>query len=109
MVRNGYILMRWLCSLELYQANTHFILLSHWNNSPWIGMSLHSDILSWIQVKPYLLLFVLVFFRYCVLSEEAADTNDLVFDLTWPGFELLVFFSDRGLNSLPTAFEANTL
>ena len=41
----------------LYKTNTLsciFIVLTHWNNSPWIDMSPHSDTLSWFRSNQYL-------------------------------------------------------
>jgi hypothetical protein len=32
----------------------NFIVLAHWNNSPWIDMSPHSDTLFWFLVNPVL-------------------------------------------------------
>jgi hypothetical protein len=40
----------------LDQHDWIFILLSHWNNSLWVDMSLHSDILSWFWANQSLLL-----------------------------------------------------
>jgi hypothetical protein len=36
-----------------------FILLAHWNNSPRVDMSLHSDILFWFRANLQSLLFLL--------------------------------------------------
>jgi hypothetical protein len=48
-----------------------FIVLTHWNNSLWIEMSLHSDKLSWFWDKPVFALSPKCF----VLSGEATNTN----------------------------------
>jgi len=48
-----------------------FILLAHWNNSPWVDMSLHSDILFWFQAIQSLLLFLSGAF----LTKKATNTH----------------------------------
>jgi len=35
-----------------------FIVLSHWNNSPWVDMSLHSGTLFWFRANQSLLLLL---------------------------------------------------
>ena len=47
-----------LMIFALFYANTLswiFIVLAHWNNDPWVDMSLHSDTLTWFRVNQYLL------------------------------------------------------
>ena len=42
----------------LYKTNTLsgiLIELAHWNNSPWVDMSLHSDTLFWFRANQSLL------------------------------------------------------
>ena len=42
----------------LFYTNTLswiFIVLAHWNNSPWVDMSLHSDTLFWFRANQSLL------------------------------------------------------
>ena len=68
-----------------------FIVLAHWNSSLWVDMWLDSDTLLWFRACYSVLL------QCCVLCEEVANTNSIVFDLT------------QILNPKPTPFEASTL
>ena len=55
-----------------------FIVLAHWNNSPLVDMSLHSDTLLISSQTDFVLT------PYCcVLRGETANTNFIVFGLTW--------------------------
>ena len=40
------------------QVSWIFIVLDHWNSSPWVDMSLHSDILFWFWANQSLLLLL---------------------------------------------------
>ena len=40
------------------QAELFFILLAHWNNSPWVDMSLHTDTLFLFRANQSLLLLI---------------------------------------------------
>jgi len=74
MVRRSYI-------YTLFSTNMLcciFIVLSHWNNSPQVDMSLYSDKLIWSQP-----VFALTPCS-CVFSRDATNTNVLVFGLTRP-------------------------
>jgi hypothetical protein len=66
-----------------------FIVLAHWNSSLWVDMWLDSDTLLWFRACCAV--------QCCVLCEEVANTNSIVFGLT------------QILNPLPTPFEASTL
>jgi hypothetical protein len=65
----------------LYWTNMlrwNFVVLAHWNNSPWVEMSLHSDILFWFQAPTSLCSYSLVLH----LGGKAVNTNfSLWFDL----------------------------
>jgi hypothetical protein len=54
-----------------------FLVLAHWNNSLLIDMSLQSDTLLWYRANQSLLFLL----NAAVLSEEATNTNCIVFDL----------------------------
>jgi len=61
MARTCYILKEMMMMSKLYKTNTLswiFIVLAHWNNSPWVDMSLHSDTLFWFRANQSLLLFL---------------------------------------------------
>jgi hypothetical protein len=50
-----------MMSSALFYTNTlswSFIVVGHWNNSPRVDMSLHSDTLSWIRANQSLLFFL---------------------------------------------------
>jgi uncharacterized protein YggT (Ycf19 family) len=61
----------------LYKTNIMcwiFIVLAHWNNSPWVDMSLHIILnLSQPVFAPIA--------QYCVLRGEPVNTNVIVFVL----------------------------
>ena len=59
-----------------------FTVLAHWNNSLWVHMLTHSFTLSWFQTSRSLLLL----FNAVCLAMETANTNFLVFGVTWPEF-----------------------
>jgi len=45
----------------LYKTNTlswNFLVQAHWNNSPWVDMSLHSDTFFWFRANQSLLLLL---------------------------------------------------
>ena len=54
-----------------------FLVLAHWNNSLLIDMSLQSDTLFWFRANQSLLFLL----NAAVLSEEATNTNVIVFGL----------------------------
>ena len=71
--------MRWLW-FPFYTRPTRcvgFLVLAHWNNSPCVNMSLHSNTLSRFQVNKSLL------FLLNVACGEATNTNLIVSYLTW--------------------------
>ena len=91
--------MRWwwvpLCSN--YKPKTLswiFIVLAHWNNSPRIDMSLHSDTLFWFRAIQSLLLLL----NDACLAET--QHIPILYSLVWP---------DRGLNPQYIALDASTL
>jgi hypothetical protein len=52
--KNMLIFNEMMMMSALYETNTLsciFIVLAHWNNSPRVDMSLHSDTLSWFQAN----------------------------------------------------------
>jgi hypothetical protein len=57
MTRTSYISMTlWICLLcTKLTLSWTFIVLAHWNNSPHIDVSLHSDTLSWFKANQSLL------------------------------------------------------
>jgi hypothetical protein len=71
-----------------------FIVLAHWNNSPWVDMSLHANTLSWFQAKQSLL-----FLLNAVCLAEKQQIS-ILYSMVWP---------DRGSNPRSTALEASTL
>ena len=78
-----------------------FIVLAHWNNSPWVDMLLHSDTLSWFRANQSLLFLV----NTACLRGEATNTNFIVFGLTLPGFEQMIYCT-RGENANNYATDA---
>ena len=62
-----------------------FIVLAHWNNSPWIDMSPHSDTLSWFRANQSLL------FLLDAAYGEATNSNSIVFGLTRLGLEPTIY------------------
>ena len=52
--------MRWclLCTRPTRLVSWIFIVLAHWDNSPWVDMSLHSDILFRFRANKSLILFL---------------------------------------------------
>jgi hypothetical protein len=62
-----------------------FIVLSHWNNSPRLDMSLHSDTLSRFRANQSLL------FLLNAACGEARNTNFIVFDLIRPELEPMIY------------------
>jgi hypothetical protein len=89
---NKLIFNEMMMKSTLYWTNTlswNFIVLAHrhWNNSPLIDMSTHSDTLSWFQASKSLL-----FSPYCsVISREATNTNYIVFGFTRSGLEPTIY------------------
>jgi hypothetical protein len=69
-------------------------MLAHWNNSPWVDMSLHSDTLLWFRANQYLLFLLNA--AYLVEQQQIL----MLLSLIWP---------DRKSDSRSTALEANTL
>ena len=60
----------------------NFIVLPHWNNSPRVDMSLHTDTLFWFRANQSLLLLL----NEACLAEKQ-HTNFIVFGLARPGLE----------------------
>ena len=58
-----------------------FIVLAHWNNIPWVDMSLHSYTLSWFQANQSLLSLLNV----GRLAEKKQISILLIFGLTRSG------------------------
>jgi hypothetical protein len=69
-------------------------VLAHWNNSPRVNMSLHSDTLFWFRANQYVL-----FLRNAMCLAEKQQIP-ISYSLVWP---------DRGSNPRDTALEASTL
>ena len=44
-----------VCFVLDHHTELDFIVLAHWNNSPWVDMSLHSDTLFWFRANQSLL------------------------------------------------------
>ena len=42
-------------ALDQHTEKFFFIVLAHWNNSPWVDISLHSDTLFWFRANQSLL------------------------------------------------------
>ena len=55
-----------------------FIVFVHWNNSPWVDMSLHSNTLFWFRVNQSLLL---VLSALCLAEKQHIL---ILFILVWP-------------------------
>ena len=66
----------------LYYINTLSWIFIVQNNSPWVDMYHHSDILSWIRANQSLFL---LFIDACLA------TNFIVFGLTRPGFDPMFY------------------
>jgi hypothetical protein len=69
-------------------------VLAHWNNSPQVNLSPHSDILSWFRANQSLLFLLNV---ACLAEKQQIP------------FLLSLVWLDRGLNPRSTALEASTL
>jgi hypothetical protein len=82
MARTSYFAMRWwwgsFCNRQTRLIG-FFLVLAHWNNSPQIDMSHHSDTISWFRAKQFLL-FLLN--DVCVAEKQQIYTNFVVFGLT---------------------------
>ena len=81
----------------LFQTNTLswiFIVLAHWNNSPWSDMSLLSDTLFWFRANQSLLFLLNA---ACLVEKQQIP---ILLSLVWP---------DRGSNPRSTVLEASTL
>ena len=63
-------------------------MLAHWNNSPWIDMSPHSDTLSWFRVNQSLLFLLNV---ACLAEKQ--NSNFTVFCLTRSGLEPTIYLT----------------
>jgi len=75
----------------LYLTNTcswTFIVLAHWNNSPRIYMSLHSDTLFYFLVNQSLLVLLN---DTCLAEKQQIWCNLIVFGLTKPWFQLTIY------------------
>ena len=62
---------------DSYTRKKTNVMLAHWNNSPWIDFSLHSDTLSWFRAKS---LFLLLKNTYV----EEKHQIPMVWSLVWP-------------------------
>jgi hypothetical protein len=71
-----------------------FIVLAHWNNSPRVDMSLHSDTLFWFRANQSLLFLL----NAACLAEK--QQIPILKSLVWP---------DRDSNPRSTTFDASTL
>jgi hypothetical protein len=72
-----------MTSFALFYTNTLswiFIVLAHWNNSPWIDMLLHSYSLSWFRANQSLLFL--------------PNTNFIIFSLTPPGLVPTIYHKE---------------
>ena len=63
-----------------------FIVLAHWNNSPQVDMSFHSDTLFWFRANQSLL-----FLLNAACLAEKQQIPILIFDLTWQGLETMIY------------------
>jgi hypothetical protein len=54
------------------------IVLAHWNNSPWVDVSLHSDTLFWFRVNQSLLVLLNV---ACLAEKQHIP---MIYSLIWP-------------------------
>jgi hypothetical protein len=63
-----------------------FIVIAHWNNSPWVDMSLHSDTSFWFQANQSLL-----FLLNASCLAEKLQIPILVFGLTRLGLEPTIY------------------
>ena len=66
----------------LYKTNMLswiFLVLTHWNNSPRVDMSLHSDTLSWFRANQYLLFLLNA---ACLAEKQQLPIYNLWFDTT---------------------------
>ena len=63
MVRTSYILMRWWWCLLYTRRTPRLIVLTHWNNSLWVDLSLHSyTLFRFLANQSLLLLLTSAFF-----------------------------------------------
>jgi hypothetical protein len=89
--------MRWwwdpLCTRQT-TLNLIFIVLAHWNNSPRIEISPHSDTLSWFRANQSL---IFLLNATCLSEKQQIPMSK---SLIWP---------DRGSNPRSTTLEASTL
>ena len=83
-------LWRWWCPF-CTRLSWLFIVLAHWNNSPRIDMSLHSDTLFWFTANQSLLF---------LLSATCLEEKHQILSVFWP---------ERGSNQRSPALEARTL
>ena len=59
--REQVIFNEMMMMFALFKINTLswiFIVLAHWNNSPWTDMSIHSDTLFWFWANQFLLFLI---------------------------------------------------
>jgi hypothetical protein len=71
-----------------------FIVLAHWNNSPRIDMSPHSDTLSWFRANQSL---IFLLNAACLVEKQQIP---ILLSLVWP---------DRGSNLRSTALKVSSL
>ena len=71
-----------------------FIVLAHWNNSPRIDMSPHSDTLSWFRANQSL---IFLLNAVCLVEKQQIP---ILLSLVWP---------DRGSNLRSTALKVSSL
>ena len=68
-----------------------FIVQSHWNNSPWVDMLLHSNTLFWFQANPFLFFLL----NAACLTEKQHMQIFEVIGLTRPTEIGICYFSAR--------------
>ena len=62
-------------------------MLVHWNNSPRIDISSHSDTWSWFRANQSLLFHL----NAACFRGKTTNTNFIVFGLMWSGLELTIY------------------
>ena len=94
---NKLIFNEMMMTPALYQINMLswiFIVLAHWNNSPRVDMSLHSDTLFWFRANQSLIFLL----NAACLAEK--QQIPILYSFAWP---------DRGSNPRSIALEVSTL
>jgi hypothetical protein len=90
----GFLLLLFYLFLFIIFFSWIFIMLVHWNNNPWIDMSLHSDTLSWFRTNQSL---------FFLLNDACLAEKQQV-----PILKSLVWL-DRGSNPWSTTLEPSML